>query len=233
MAFKRRKFRRFNNGGRRRKARRSFKRFARIAKRVIRRTTEIKRAVITGSTTVTGIQTIQLISPNIPQGLDKDNRIGNKIMYKFMSLKVSAYAVNNQAGGTGPVMNNVRIALISARVGGLTAANTIDEGVSTTPSIGTMGIPLRSENVFVMKDKQFLLPGLYAATDANSSSAFNMPVAKIFNWSRRMPRNITFNDSTASGTTVPRGLIYLYIANTNVQSSVNVIWSGRMSYIDI
>lgn len=232
MGFGRR--RRFNGRRKRRvRTRRFIKKIARVSKRVIRRMSEVKRCIISGSTTVQNTQQLVLITPNISQGIDKDQRIGNKVMFRFLTLKVQALGTNQTAAGTGVTQSTGRIVLLTSRTQGLTAANAIEEGISTTPNNQTISIPLRSENVFVIKDKQFILGGLGLSGSTNDSSVLNYPVSRMFNFNHKMMRNARYNDSTAVVPTNPEASIYLYMAGTTNTQNINYIYSGRLSYIDI
>lgn len=232
MAFYGRR-RRFRRGKRRTRARRFVRKIARVSKRVIRRMSEVKRYLITGSTTVQNTQQLINLIPDSNQGADKDQRIGNKIRFRYLTLKVFAAGTNNQASGTGATAAIGRLALLTSRTQSLTAANAIEEGVSTTPTNTTIAIPLRSENCNVLKDTQFWIAGAGAAGSANDSSIYGIPAVRKFKFSRRLVRNARYASGTDTKPGNSEANVYLYMAGTNNVMSIQYNYSGRISYIDI
>lgn len=221
--------RRFN--GRRKKrfgARRSYKRIARIAKRVIIKNTEVKRQLITGTQNISGTQQLINITPAIAQGTDKNDRIGNKVMFRFLTLKINAFAVG--AAGA-PQIAVARIGLMTSRKSALTAVDVNEEGISAIPTVQTISMPFRSEVCNVLKDKQYIHPG--AGTGLLDSSIFNIPTARIFKFSRKIPRTAKYESSVTTGPAEPHSNIYIYLANTNANCTTTFSWSGRLSYIDL
>lgn len=232
MGFKKRFRRRFGHrGGRRRSGFRSRK-TSRFIKRVVRRMSEIKRVAVFGSATTQNTIQVQLVTPAILQGPDKNQRIGNRVQFKFLTLWVTVNAANN-APATSPLISLGRIVLATARQSTVNNTVIVEDGVGTTPTIQTSGVPYRSEVLNVLKDKKFVIAGAGPAGALGDSSIFNVPTSRTFKLSVKMPRRVLYQDSLVTTPQDPQDLIYLILSGTNNTMDHLYEWGGRLSYYDI
>lgn len=231
MAFKR--WRRFFRRIRRRRFRgRGFSRKVRgITKATVKRMHETKRVAFTGAADSTNTWTLVEITPAITQGVDKVQRIGNKIQYKFLTLNLFTQLI--YTGTVAPNLAPCRVVLFSARNIVTLASDVLEQGAPATPSYPWIWVPLRSENVNVLRDWQFVLAALGSDANAGDSSVINMPVSRKLKYARRHRRNVTLASSAITTPTDPQDRLYLLIASVGAVVELEVFYGGRLSFIDI
>lgn len=227
--FRRRRFRRRGRG----RNRRFIRKVRRITKTTIRRMSEIKRVVVNGSFNTTNTWALTEITPAIPQGIDKDNRIGNKIKYRYFILDVLVWAITLDAS-VGPATTvPVRLCLHTGRSINTSPGEVLEDGAPAAPSLPWIWVPLRPESVNVLKDKKFVITGLAAGGTAADSATANVPSIRRIKLSMRLPRSVTFSSASATQPENPVDRIYLLCGSTQANVTVQYYYNGRMSYIDI
>lgn len=190
---------------------------------------ETKRQVIaaTHSQAGTGIDVLE-ITPLIAQGNAKFNRIGNRIMYKFLTLDF--YTHYTQTNDTGADVYPVRVVLFTGRSIITNATDILEEGV-TSVNQNTIYVPLKSEMCNVLMDKKFILTPLNDAVV--NSSITNFPVAKHLKYHHRLPRNVLFDRTGTAQPLDPQDRIYVAILNGTANTTFANHIGGRLSFIDL
>lgn len=228
MAFKRRK-RRFN-GRRRPTTKRFFKRVRRIAKRTIINMSEIKRVVVNGTITSNEVWNFVEITPAIVQGVDRDQRIGNKLQYKFLTLDIF---VNTQCPTDIALTYPIRIVLLTSR--GILTANSdfLEDGAPGTPSFPWIWVPLKHENCNIIRDKKLLMS--FSPTVTIPAAYKGVPNVRRVKLSVKMPRNALYPTTAITRPLRSQSRIYLFIASFggNAGLQTNFYYNGMLSYIDI
>lgn len=169
------------------------------------------------------------IVPTFPQGVDKYNRIGNRISWKYLQLRLSVIFV--RSGGTATTCL-ARIILFQTRTDlvpptGSTSTN-VWPWLFDTPNGFTSSI--RNQNVRVLMDKT----RWYSLTD----------LADVVQWTpgtyikKKFPirNNVNFADATELVPSETKDQIYLAIlTNRSSLGSVNIswIWQSRISFYDL
>lgn len=202
------------------KRRRGFKRLNYIAKRAVRRMSEIKWAnTSTVSTQPGGISTLSNISPTVSQDTTKFGRIGQKIRLRFHHF--TGYFVNNNLGvGAGQFMR-VRVILLQPRMAGLINTDVLN---GTDP----WGY-VQHYNFRVLKDWKFLLGTTLLA--ANSQ----IPSAKKLKRNAWHIRNVTFRTTASNTFDDPKDQFMLFVQNDGVVAGNELFFNvqQRISYTDI
>lgn len=192
---------------------------------------EVKFGTITGNGTFdyTLANTFSLL-PNIMQGPGKYQRIGNRIKYKNLQMRV---AINMEDLGV-PVGYNptlVRVIIYQTRSALVTTppgyTDIVDDPSNWQSS-------LESTTSRHMYDKTFELAGPTLAANQHSTapSYYN----RKFNF--RLGNNVLYNDNTATLPTQPKNLYYMTIltnrfGGTGNQARLRVESFMRMSFVDI
>lgn len=172
-----------------------------------------------------GMTTIN-INPNFPQGVDKDERIGNRIKYKSLRLEFHSAAVaagNNINGVAG-----VRILLVQLRL----PLNTVPSQVDFFLDAQWCS-PIRHEAVRVLWDKFIYLQVFNAVVVPVTT---NIPATYHKRLRRKIRNNVGFASSAALTPTDPKDLYRLIIVtNSQTANDYTVImnWGFKISFIDI
>lgn len=226
MAGKRRfrsrgKFRRF--GGRRR---RNF-RLKKFVKGVVGRMSEVKYGFVTAPINLdANLLYIQYINPGFNQGVDKYFRIGNKIKYRRLSLRLEFWLnngiapVNYFARGCRVIIFQTRLAL-SAPIVALDFLDTAN-WLSTT----------KGTAVRIMYDKFMVLTPQGAATTLATNTGHYLKSLHF-----KVNNNVNFRDVTVNVPTDYKDQYYLVILTDQFAQGANVFnvqgsWFTRLSFTD-
>lgn len=220
--------RRFTRVRRRRGGARRLRRFV---KRVVRRMSEVKYRTATSSVAFDAASNYQAtIVPTFPQGVDKYNRIGNRIRYKYLQFRWTLQA-SNGSNNLSRSQCFVRLLLIQSRTVPPAVANPLNQGwLFDSPGPTAIVSSIQNQNVRVLMDKSIWLGILDNATLIERPPNI---------WGKKKVRinnNVNFINSTDLLPTDPKDNYYLYIiSNRTTQNDVtlNLVWHSRISFIDL
>lgn len=243
MVFKKRRLssvrfrrRRFRRGGLFRR-----KRLARFVKRTVARMSEVKYAVTNfiASDTIDNAL-IHYLNPSILQGVDKDQRIGNKIKTRKFTIKFS-YNINVANSGQSTALNinfGVRVLIIQQRqsVGTINVSNIFDTSSSWLSTV-------KPQNWRVMYDKFFLLGPASGFTSSAGANATNIdqsaPKRILKKLVFSLPNNVMFIDYATATPNDPKDNYWIVVISNAFGLSVSPDFGQalevftRMSYIDL
>lgn len=186
--------------------------------------------VYTASSTTTDafLNIMENLMPAIPQGTDRDDRIGNKVKLKFFKFRLFLNLFDSDPGDN----NNfclVRILLFNPKLPYVTASETKpqNEDIYNNPT-----------NILSMVNPQFvnvISDRIICMAVNPSGNAVGLPSAKIIRIKRKYQRNINFKDANSNDITDPMSQIWINIKtdypNAN-QITMGRKWHGRFSYMD-
>lgn len=229
MVFKKRRFSRgrFRRVGRRRNFR--AKKLNRFVRRAVNRMSEVKYATLASGFNVEAANGYLIgLTPAFPQGVDKNQRIGNKLKYKRLTLKLDFWLAVDAAGAPPDwFARGIRIIVFQPRVNLSTPPVLSDILDTPTNYLSTV----KGTAVRVMMDKMMAITPSLVATQLSThlSRVLRKVVFKINN-------NVTFKSAAETTPLDPKDTYYLLIlvdaivANTyDLQGS----WYTRLSYIDV
>lgn len=217
----------------RRRGRRSVyrsKKVSRFIKKVVRNMAETKYAVkffdFNGDP-FSGVT--QLLNPNIPQGIDKNQRIGNTIKYKFLQLRFSIGFVSPSDPFVNYFATTVRIIVWQPR-SAYTIPSTpyLDSFLFTyTQQFRTGYSPVNNQNVRVLFDR--LLP--FSSVNLTTF----LPPVRCFKLKTRINNNVSFASASDVIPKDPKDLYYItVIPHSNLeQTSMDIDGIIRISYVDV
>lgn len=229
--------RRFRSRGRftriRRRRRFGAKRLRRFIKRTINRMSEVKYAVTELPVNwADNTAFFQKLNPDIPTGVNKDNRIGNRVKTKLLTVKWLIRTGTN-ANTSQNLEKIVRITIWQQRQI-LTLPNPIIADIYDSP--GNFLSTLKGNNIRVMYDKTMnLTPGLSGGGNPTQLSFGHTHwfKRKFF----RVRNNVNFYDSNADQPTDFKDNYWMTITTSNLGGGNNAggILGGvyvRQSYTD-
>lgn len=225
--------RRFRSRGRFRRIRRrrgGARRLKKFVNRVVKRMSEIKYVTTADGFNFDAFNSrIIALNPSIPQGVDKTQRIGNKIQYKRMSLRFNFWIVGN-ATAVPNFTQTLRLMIFQPRVAFSNPAATLDI-FDTNNWMST----IKGTAVRVMYDKFFTVTPQQSATAAQLATNTGRIMKKI---QFRINNNVTFRDSTVSAPTDYKDQYYAYVSSSVYDTTPNEYnlqgqWFVRISYIDV
>lgn len=224
-----RRFKRRFNGRRKRFGTRRFvRKIARVAKRTIRRMSEVK-TVFNGGVSAGPATSFTLIeiTPSVLKGTSKLDRIGDKIRYKFLHLDFNVVVNDNVAVPVAvPTGTHIRVALLSSRVTTLVASDLLGTAVASTANIW---FRLWGNTARVIRDWKWVQN---VATVVGNTNTY-MPVQRKFRVRKAMRQEVNFRDGS-NVPAAPQDKLYLFLGNTNGNvGPLSVTWNLTMSFIDI
>ncbi|QDJ95250.1 capsid protein [Capybara virus 22_cap1_591] len=227
MAYRKRRFRSRRRFLRRRRGGR-VRRFTRFIKRTVNRMSEIKYSTLyedISGDSANGV--IDELTFGFGQGVDKFNRIGNKIKYKMLTIRLDVRLTNVAAPQY--LTQLVRIVVFQTRT---------EFGGTAVPS-AVLDIPLswdatlRGTVVRVMYDKVFPVTVNGVATQlANVTGRIHRKMHFKVN------NNVTFRSSAMTTATDFKDKYYIMITTPQYGGSPNIIttnasYFARLSFVDI
>lgn len=223
---KRRFIRRRRFGRRRRfSGRRKFLR--RFVKRTLFRNTEIKWAVVQVDPPAFDANSnfIYELTPSISQGFGKDERIGNKIKYKFFQFRMAGFL----ALGTAPAstVTFVRIMVVMGR-GQISVPPVVTDFLWNDSFLS----PVLNNNCRVVLDRTMALSPIGAA----QSGVTNLPPTFHIKKKVRMNNNVLFRgDADNFALDIHDRCFLIFMTNLTGanQQLANIGWQARWSFIDI
>lgn len=232
--------RRFRSRGRfsrvRRRRRYGSKRLRRVIKGTVRRMSEVK--YVTKSVNAFQAQdlfngVVVQLNPPIAQGVDRNQRIGNKVRYKYAQLRLMLYLTKG-ANPLDPDFQFVRVLVVQPRLlpaGGI-AVGPVGTEIFDSPT-NTAQQTVSSVNhkaVRVIMDRIYKVATLGQGADSQMMSG--VYVKKKF----KVNNNVLFRSAVQTDPQDPKDNYYLLIigsAINNGDSTVNYFYQFRISYIDI
>lgn len=237
--------RRFRSRGKfrrifRRKRRVRTRRLTKFIKRTLRRMSEIKYSLLNQNTFVnvdafTGA--VVRLNPAISQGVDKDERIGNKIRYKFLQFRMMFRSLDG-TNAINPPQMTYRIMIVQMRIlpsAGLVlgpAAGEIFD--NSTSAFTTVYSSIKNLNVRVLMDRIYVTT--VGQATAGTTYPYNTSSYHYIKKKIRVNNNVTYASSTDNLPTDPKDNYYLVIASDAGalnDAILAVAYSMRISYIDI
>lgn len=226
MVFKkrrlsRRKFRRRAVG---RTGRGRFRRTKKFVKAVIRRIAEVKYAFAFNAVVI--LNTVPFISslvPVFPQGVDKFERLGNRIQYKFLQLRFEIQA----NVGAAAVSNNASIRFI---VFWTRLPLSIPPAVTDVLDAVNYLSSIKNTNVRIVMDRTPCL-GITGGL-INTNRTTNILYKKKI----KMFQNVNFSSAADSLPRDPKDNLYAMILTDSAVANdftINFNWFSRMSYTDV
>lgn len=235
MAYKKR-FRSRGRFSRVRRRRTGGRRLQKFIKRTIRKMSEIKYATTATNGLVafdafTGV-TVRL-NPLIPQGSDKDERIGNRVRWKFLQFRM-ILSVLDGTSGANPLVVRMRIMIIQPRLqpaaGLVTGPNITDIFDNSTNGAQAIVSSIKNTSVRVIMDKTYSLGVLGVASQSQLKAALTVK-KKV-----RINNNVNYLNAGQTLPQDPKDNYYLVmICDTAALNDVLVVYAytSRISYIDI
>lgn len=227
--------RRFRSRGRFTKLRRRrggfrTKRLRKFVKRVVKRMQETKYRTANADATVdafTGYVTS--IVPTFPQGVDKYNRIGNRISWKYLQFRLSL--LFTRAQGTASAVL-VRLIMFQTRTAyqpptGNSTTNIWPYLFDTAPGIVSS---IKNQNVRILMDKTRWF-GLQDYADLTQEVPFWYIKKKI-----PIRNNVNFISSAELVPNETKDQIYFAIITNRIAATVvnvNYVWQSRFSFYDL
>lgn len=167
------------------------------------------------------------VTPNFPQGVNKNNRIGNRIRYKFLQLRMVIACA--QLPAAAAPFNIIRVILWQPRqIRNVTANPLNNTQVFNTAS------PLSSINPTgcrILMDKTH-----YFSRWTQQMEPINIAPARFYKKKVRISNNVNFFSSTELTPSDPKDMYYLTIvtnASAINQAQITLQWYVRISYTDI
>lgn len=229
MAFKKRKFSR--GRFRRRNGRRGgIRRLRRIIKRTVTRMSEVKWSTSNALTVFDGAASAFVtLTPAFPQGVDKFQRIGNKIRYKNFGLRFNL-SIAALIGFPTYTPRVLRVVIFQKRVEFSVPLVPVNLDILDTNDYLSA---VKGTTCRVMYDKYFVVTPINAATQLATNTG---RIMKKLNFKVR--NNVTFRDA---GNTVPTDIKDTYFAliitdffgGAPLQYNVAFDWNARISFVDI
>lgn len=227
--------RRFRSRGRftrlRRRRRGGNKRTKRFIKAVVRRMCETKYAVKANSATpdsVSGYETV--LTPNFPQGVNRNERIGNRIRYKYFQFRMSLYLYVVQ-----PVTSPnqiIRVIIWSPKQEYNVVVNpSNNDQLFYNPGVGAFLSSINPSGAKIYMDRTW-----YFARYAAGMSPIGLPISRVFKKKFRLRNEVNFMDSTQLTPTNPKDQIYLTVVtngSTLGQTQMGISFNCRFSFIDM
>lgn len=224
MVFKRRRL----NGGRfrRRFVRRTgrLRRLRKFVKRTVARMQEVKYSTTNAAFDIaTNVPSFQAITPTFSQGAAKNQRVGNTIRYRWLTLRLNIYAI--AAAASANSVATFRIVLVQLRLPLTTPNPQITDIFDTTSPYSTV----KGTNVRVLWDKVISLQIFGQATNTNFLPVYNKKIR------RKINNRVNFG---ATLDTVPRDVkdtyyLVVYPASTVVNDYViTVNYFNKISFYD-
>jgi len=229
MVFKRRRLSRFRFrrriGGRFRR-----RRFSKFIKRTIRKMHEVKWATRDDTTVVNANSAIfQNVNPDTPVGADKFQRIGNRLRYKNLQLRLSIYMPSLDDAPDWQT-RSLRIIVFQKRT---EFSNPPSPSLQDVLDVGVWDSSVNGVAVRLMYDKSF---SITPSNDANQHGVGMQRIIKKMNF--RVRNNVSFRDS---GVVTPSDIkdqyfffiITDYFGQGVTGYEVHVDWFSRISFVDI
>jgi len=229
--------RRFRSGGRfsrvrRRTGRRRFtKRFKRAVNSVIRKNLEIKYGLRFNAFSQfdAAVGQVTDITPQFPQGVTKQSRIGNKIKLKYMQFRMM---VQNGLIGNPPgvVVTRLRILLFQTRLNPAGANPSTAEVFDNPTNIEVMTSSILNPNVRIIMDKtRNMAVGINAATAQE-------PLRFYIKKKVRLSNHVSFRSNLDLLPTDPKDKYYIMFLSdhpTINQINIQYQYTCRISFIDM
>lgn len=227
--------RRFRSRGRfsrvRRRRRFRTRRFTKAVKRAIKRITEVKFSTSGATSTFDSVNGyIVDITPEIATGVTKQTRIGNRIQYKYLQIRMFLQA----ADGTSPTPDYItalRAILLQPRMVLDDTVTPYSFDIFTNPGIvSSFTSSIKNQNCRILMDKSFLLGTL------PDCAVVQLPAAKIMKKKVRINNNVTFTGGNEVLSADPKDHYILLIVSNNPNTNavaLAVQWNARISYVDI
>lgn len=170
------------------------------------------------------------ITVDFPQGVDKDNRIGNKIKYRNLTVKFGILMDETAGGAAVPYLSRVmRVLIVQPRTDLSTPVAMSDIFDLPNNYLSTV----KGTAVRVLYDRMANIVPMTASNQlAVNSGRF---VRKLVFRNRN---NVTFRDSTVNLPTDDKDLYYLIVITDAINSGAGNYtlqgnWFVRQSYIDV
>lgn len=175
------------------------------------------------------------LTPAFLQGIDKPNRLGNKIKYKFLQFRATGYMLDGSSGAN-PLVAFARVLIVQARVTpslGIAAGPSIGEvfDISTSP-LFAMTSPVKNTSVRVLLDRTYSNITLQAGVANNLQ--VSLPLIKIKK-KVRVNNNVLFTGSAEVQPQDPKDNYYLIVIgdqNALNDAYLTMRWSCRISFLD-
>lgn len=239
MAYSRK--RRFRSRGRyvRRTGRRyGGRRLVSSIKRVIKRMSEVKYAVGRNAGDYDGNQGFQyLINPEIAIGAGKNQRIGQKIRYKRLTVRFQVAARMGTLPVSGTSTQTVRILLVQARVNNTGSSYPFFNWDDVFDDSGTNNSTVKNHNLRVLMDQIVDLGILNISNVATSTSMYMLkPSIRRFKLSVPINNNVEYRNASSTLPTDPKDMYYLLFYSNNGAPALAVTlytsYTCRISYFD-
>lgn len=237
--------RRFRSRGRFSRVRRRRmrpKRLGKYIKRVVRRMSEVKyvTTALGAPALVDAFTGLRVrLNPNLPQGTDKNERIGNKIRMKYCQFRMS-FAVIKDTVDPPPPVYVVRVVLVQARLlpadGLVTGPSFADVFIDATDGSQIVHSSINNNMVRVIMDRTYVMQNLDAVTGDDDRFPPGLQAAKYIKKKWRQNNNVLFRSSTQITPQDPKDNFYLMMisnANGNNEARFFYNYNWRMSFIDL
>lgn len=196
----------------------------RFIKGVIRRMSEIKFSTASNAVNIlNNLPFITSLVPTFPQGVDKNNRIGNRIKYKYIQLR---FALDlNQ--GVAPTSSTAywRMIVFWTRLP-LSVAPALTDILFTAHFLSSV----RNTNVRVITDKTYLLTPAGVVTDTQR------PNAVFYKKKFRTFQEVNFSNAADQIPRDPKDNLYCCLFSNNLlgvnDTNLDFTWNSRFSYTD-
>lgn len=225
---------RFSRIRRRRRGVRS-KRLTRFIKRTVRRMSEVKYATSNGLVNIDAFTGVVIrLNPTIAQGVNKNQRLGNKIRSKFFQFRAICYLLDGTSGANN-LIAYIRILIVQPRIlptNGLANGPVLNEifDINSTAA-DAMTSSVKNVNVRVLMDKTYSRP-TYVGAGWEPGALPTFAIKKKV----RLTNNVSYDQSISTLPTDPKDNYYLILLSDvpaiNDQT-VNMRWSSRISYVDV
>lgn len=228
--------RRFRSRGRfsrvRRRRRFSRRRFGRTIKAVVRRMAEVKYAVVYNDPTSFDAATGQIVNltPLIGQGVTKNTRIGNRIRYKFLQVRMYIFCEQYTASATDPI-TAVRLILFQPRLDFEPPSPPTNSDIFMIAGIQACFLsPIQNTNCRIIMDKSFAMSpnARYDETGA--------PCYKIIKKKVRINNNVNYRNNDSEDVQDPKDKYYMLLVTNNAtpqEIRISTSICSRISFIDI
>lgn len=223
-----RRKRKFSRGRRRGRIFKSGRRSVKLIKRTVRRMQEIKWSTSkydSGQAIPSGTYFLQEITPTFVQGVDKNQRIGNRIRYKRLTIN----GVMWMSEGIAPrSFCHYRCIIFAARINNPGVADVFDV---VTIGGGSQGIfsTVKHQNVRVIADH--IMP---LAIQSNAANV-QIPAVKKLRISKPIYNNVDFQSVSTILPTDPHDKIYVVFGSDAPVASASPVLTLfiKVSYYDM
>lgn len=230
MVFKKR----FRSRGRfirrTRRRRNGSKRLRSLIKRTVRRMSEIKYSTSSSSFNVDGSGTLTHdVTPTFNQGVGKNNRIGNKIRYKMLTVNFEVFLARgvNLASGFVP---GVRVVIFQGRTD-ITLTNAFGGIADQTTFLTTF----KGTAARILYDKFFVIEP-WGADDTSAEGTAPRRVQRKVHF--RVNNNVDFLDAADTVPDDQKDRYYIMFVTSQFGATTDQIeiqgsWFSRLSFFDI